>query len=114
MSPSISAVVIGLAVIVLIVVVVSRSGRSNDGVDSFRRQIDALSPEARRPVIDQMYGATERNDQRNDQRIDPRIDVQPIAADADPGADDPDGPDTDPDPDDPDPGTAGEDGAHGA
>jgi hypothetical protein len=105
MSPSISAVVIGLAVIVLIVVVVSRSRRSNDGVDSFRRQIDALSPEARRPVIDQMYGATDRNDQR----VDPRIDVKPIDADA--GAEAAADPDPDPDPD---PGTAGEDGAHGA
>jgi hypothetical protein len=54
------AVVIGAAVLVVILVMISRSRRSNDGVDSFRRQIDALSPEARRPVIDQMYGNSGR------------------------------------------------------
>lgn len=49
-------VVIGLVVVVgvLIVAVAVRRGRSSDDIASFRRQIDALSPEARRPTIDQM------------------------------------------------------------
>ncbi|PIE34438.1 MAG: hypothetical protein CSA55_00770 [Ilumatobacter coccineus] len=50
-------VVVGLAVLVIAVVVIvvmrSRSG-PRDGVESFRRQIDALSREARRPVVDQV------------------------------------------------------------
>lgn len=47
-------------VVVIAVVVVARARRSHDGVDSFRRQIDALSPEARRPVIDQVQNAAGR------------------------------------------------------
>jgi hypothetical protein len=35
-------------------VVTYRLARSNDTVESFRRQIDALSPEARRGVVDQV------------------------------------------------------------
>jgi cytochrome oxidase Cu insertion factor (SCO1/SenC/PrrC family) len=56
------AIVVALVALVALVavVVVGRSRRSNDGVDSFRRQIDALSPEARRPVIDQMYHGSAR------------------------------------------------------
>ena len=81
MSP-IVAVVIALVVLVLVLVVASRSRHSTDGVDSFRRQIDALSPEARRPVIDQMYSDDSRNDSRNDSRIDPRIDPRPAEADS--------------------------------
>lgn len=45
----------------LVVLAVARSRRSSDGVDSFRRQIDALSPEARRPVIDQVQNAADRD-----------------------------------------------------
>ncbi len=45
------AVVVVLAAVV--VVVALRSRRRADPVDSFRRQIDALSPEARRPTISQ-------------------------------------------------------------
>jgi len=52
-------------VIVLIVIVIFAAGlslvlrgrSSSDGVDTFRRQIDALSPEARRPTIDQVKSA---------------------------------------------------------
>ena len=42
------------AVLVIGAVVVYRLTRSNDAVESFRRQIDALSPEARRNVVDQV------------------------------------------------------------
>lgn len=50
------------AVAAAIAVSISRYRRSRDGVDSFRRQIDALSPEARRPVVDQVQSAAEAND----------------------------------------------------
>lgn len=52
-------IIIALALVVVIVLVV-RSRNANDGVDSFRRQIDALSPEARRPVVDQVQNAAGR------------------------------------------------------
>ena len=42
------------AALVIGAVVVFRLTRSNDAVESFRRQIDALSPEARRNVVDQV------------------------------------------------------------
>ena len=52
--------IIGAIVIILIVVVLARIIRPKpDPVDSFRRQIDALSPEARRPTIDQVRDAAE-------------------------------------------------------
>lgn len=45
------------AVVVLVVVTIvlrARRRRHADGVATFRRQIDALSPEARRPVVDKV------------------------------------------------------------
>lgn len=62
------------AVVVVIVVVVvaagawalARARRARDGVDSFRRQIDALSPEARRNVVDQVQNAAEGRKHRDD------------------------------------------------
>ena len=42
------------AVVVVVVVVLVRRRRQPDTVASFRRQIDALSSEARRPVVDQV------------------------------------------------------------
>jgi len=49
-------VVVAAVVVVAIVVAVARARRSrhSDGVATFRRQIDALSPEARRPVVDKV------------------------------------------------------------
>ena len=44
---------VAVAVVVLAVFVVRRR-RHPDGVAQFRRQIDALSPEARRPVVDRV------------------------------------------------------------
>lgn len=58
MIPVVIAVV--AIVVVVTVIVIVRSNRRRDGVDSFRRQIDALSPEARRPVVDQVQSAAER------------------------------------------------------
>lgn len=78
MNPYI-AILIALVLLVAIVFLVTRSRRANDGVDSFRRQIDALSPEARRPVIDQMYGNTDRSEPR----IEPLIEQRPANGPAD-------------------------------
>ena len=55
-------IVIIVAVVAAVVVSGARYRRSRDGVDSFRRQIDALSPEARRPVVDQVQSAAEANE----------------------------------------------------
>ncbi len=53
-------IVIGVIVVAIVVVVVVRIlRRRQDPVDSFRRHIDALSPEARRPTIDQVRDAAE-------------------------------------------------------
>ena len=56
-------VVAGAAIVVLLVfVVVARGRRVPDGVASFQRQIDALSPEARRPVVKRLEDVTKRDD----------------------------------------------------
>lgn len=49
-------IVVAAVVVVAVVIVAARVRRSrhSDGVATFRRQIDALSPEARRPVVDQV------------------------------------------------------------
>ncbi len=51
-----SALIIVAAVVVAgaLAVWLSRRRRQIDGVDSFRRQIDALSPEARRSTVEQL------------------------------------------------------------
>lgn len=60
MTSSTAVIVAALVVALVVVALVARSRRANDGVDSFRRQIDALSPEARRPVVDQVQNAVDR------------------------------------------------------
>ena len=56
-------VVIGVAVVALVVIIVlARGRRAPDGVASFQRQIDALSPEARRPVVKRLEDVTKRDD----------------------------------------------------
>jgi hypothetical protein len=56
-------VLVGAAVVALVVIVVlARGRRAPDGVASFQRQIDALSPEARRPVVKRLEDATKRDD----------------------------------------------------
>ncbi len=51
-----TAAVVALAaiVVVVLVVLVVRRARRPDGVATFQRQIDALSPEARRQVVDEV------------------------------------------------------------
>jgi hypothetical protein len=59
-----TVVVIVVAVLVVVVVgAVIRSRRSGDTVDSFRRGLDALSPEARRPVVDQVQRVSRPEDE---------------------------------------------------
>jgi hypothetical protein len=50
-------------VLVVVVVVLVRRRRAPDAVDTFRRQIDALSPEARRPVVDQVQRIEQDDDE---------------------------------------------------
>ncbi len=56
------AVALALVAAVALVVVVVRRREPPDGVEGFRRQIDALSPEARRPVVDRVQELDHRND----------------------------------------------------
>jgi HAMP domain-containing protein len=56
----VTTVIIVVVVAMLAAVIAARLlRRRQDPVDSFRRQIDALSPEARRPTIDQVRDAAE-------------------------------------------------------
>jgi hypothetical protein len=48
------AAVAAVLVLVVVAIVVIRRRQPADAVDSFRRQIDALSPEARRTVVEQV------------------------------------------------------------
>lgn len=52
-------ILVGVVLVVAVVVAVLLVRRKNDPVDSFRRQIDALSPEARKPTVDQVRDAAE-------------------------------------------------------
>ncbi len=52
-------IVIGLVVVAVVTGFALLIRPKNDPVDSFRRQIDALSPEARRPTVDQVRDAAE-------------------------------------------------------
>lgn len=48
-------IIVAAAVVLIgLVVLVARSRRTADGVSTFQRQIDALSPEARRTVVDRV------------------------------------------------------------
>lgn len=77
-------VVVAVIVVVAIVVLVRR--REPDTLDSFRRQIDALSPEARRPVVDQVQ-RLEDAEARQDDRPGEGVDESRSAGDPGPGAD---------------------------
>ncbi|HYN33579.1 MAG TPA: hypothetical protein VES40_13215 [Ilumatobacteraceae bacterium] len=55
MTPLVVIVVVAVAVLLLFLFVAAkRNRRQPDDIDSFRRQIDALSPEARRETSDRM------------------------------------------------------------
>jgi hypothetical protein len=53
-APVLVGIVIAVVAVVALVWWLGRRNRHADGVDSFRRQIDALSPEARRGVVEQL------------------------------------------------------------
>ena len=60
-------IVLGVvAVAIVLVAVVASRRRTPDGVVTFQRQIDALSPEARRPVVQRLEDVTKRSDTRDD------------------------------------------------
>ena len=55
MTAVLIVVVAAVAVLAAVILVArARRSRHSDGVATFRRQIDALSPEARRPVVDKV------------------------------------------------------------
>jgi hypothetical protein len=63
-------VIVAIVLVALVVGFALRQRTGRDGVDSFRRQIDALSPEARRPTIDQVKSAERTNDDDGQNRDD--------------------------------------------
>lgn len=81
-------ILIAAIVVLAFVVTRVRANRARDGVDSFRRQIDALSPEARRPVVDQVQNAANRIEPRP---IDDDDDSDHDSDDEDDDEDDPSG-----------------------
>ncbi len=52
-------IVVGVVIVVVVVVIALVLRPKQDPVDSFRRQIDALSPEARKPTVEQVRDAAE-------------------------------------------------------
>ena len=60
-------VVVVAAALGLVAWLVMRSRSADTSVDSFRRQIDALGPEARRNVVDQVNNAAEGNTNDDDE-----------------------------------------------
>lgn len=66
--PAVVWVLVAVAAVVLVAVVLARRNRSpHNSVDSFRRQIDALGPAARRTVVDQVQTAAGRDQDPADQ-----------------------------------------------
>ena len=59
MTTAIIVVVVAVLVAGLLIMLLGLRRRPVDGVASFRRHIDALSPEARREVIDRVQNARE-------------------------------------------------------
>ena len=58
--------VVAALIVIAVVIVVARRRRPADGVATFRRQIDALSPEARRPVVDRVQALEDDDDERGE------------------------------------------------
>ena len=56
-----------VAVAIVVVAFVATRRRTPDGVVTFQRQIDALSPEARRPVVQRLEDVSRRSDARHDE-----------------------------------------------
>ena len=75
MTPVAWVVLVVAAVVVAAVLVVRRNRSPQSSVDSFRRQIDALGPAARRTVVDQVQASASREHDPGDP--DPEPDDQP-------------------------------------
>ena len=61
------AVVVVVAIVLTLVLTRVVGGRHDDGVASFQRQIDALSSDARRPIVGRVESArAERDDSGTD------------------------------------------------
>lgn len=74
---------IAVVILIIVVVVVRRRRRPPDTVASFRRQIDALSPEARRGVVDQVQRIEHDDSVVHPQAVDPKA-GDPKAVDPEP------------------------------
>jgi hypothetical protein len=61
-------VAVAVAFVGLVVFIVTRRPRQEPGVASFRRHIDALSPEARREVMDRVRKPPAEPDQTDQQQ----------------------------------------------
>ncbi len=51
---TVAIIVVAVVVVLVVAVLALRPRRSDDDIADFRRQIDALSKESRRPIIDRM------------------------------------------------------------
>jgi hypothetical protein len=87
-SLTVLVLLLAAVVVVAVVLVVVMTRRPKDAVDSFRRQIDALSPEARRGVVDQVQHAAGR--------VEPTADGSTVSGDAGETGDVADGPESEP------------------
>ena len=63
---AIIAVLVAVAVVALVAVTSLRRARQPDGVTTFQRQIKALSPEARRRVVDEVQRIDDEKKGPND------------------------------------------------
>lgn len=72
-------------VVVVVVVALVRRRRAPDTVQSFQRQIDALGPAARRPVVDQVHRL--EAEQRPEGRVRRRPVTPPVPVEPDEPAD---------------------------
>ena len=72
-------VVIAVAAVVLLVAIgliaYSRRPRQDSGLTSFRRHIDALSPESRREVMDRVRPTQHNGDLSRPEAAQPRVDT---------------------------------------
>lgn len=86
MTAVVILIVVAVVIVVAVAVVASRRSGPADHVASFRRQIDALSPEARRPVVDQVQRLEEGVEPATEEP--PRAPGAPIDPDETPGRSD--------------------------
>ena len=71
--PVVVLAAIAVAILIIVVVLVRRRRRPPDTVASFRRQIDALSPEARRGVVDQVQRIEQDDGVVEPKVVDPKV-----------------------------------------